>query len=333
MRVPSEKFSLALGASVFFGICLALVMVSIVFAPNFFRPKTTIETYFKDSINGLSVGSPVKFRGVTIGEVTSIGLSSTVYPREHINLFSKTHSLAVVRMRVYMEGKELEKEAPQLIKKGLRIQTQLSGLTGTIFLEMDFLNPKQYPDHPIPVNWIPHYLYIPSATSLTNEIIDNIENFLSALHSLDNDEQEGKGPGFVQRVSEIIIALNKTTSGMDSSRLKEVLGSIEEGINSTDAALKETNVKAINELLAQLTETAKSLSQITGDQKALELSKQLNELMVTFNQMTQKNSYNLRTLLLNLSQLTSQIAIMAQRLSAQPSSLLAPAATAVSPLR
>lgn len=332
MRVPSEKISLALGASVFLGICIALAVISIVFAPDFFRPKTTIETYFKDSINGLSVGSPVKFRGVTIGEVTSIGLSSNIYPKEHINLFSKEDSLAVVRMRIYMEGRELAKEASHLIKKGLRIQTQLAGLTGTIYLEMDFLNPRQYPDNPIPISWVPHYLYIPSATSLTNEIIDNIENFLSALHSIDLPENDG-GPDFLQRVSQTVISLNKTVSNIDAAKIKQILGSMEEGINSANTALKETNVVQINQLLSQLTETAKGLSNLTGDQKAVQLIQQLNRLTTSFNQMTQSNRYNLRSLLLNLAQVTSYIADLSQTLSSEPSSLFAPAATSNQPLK
>ncbi len=165
-----------------------------------------------------------------------------------------------------------------------------------------------------------------TTTSLTNEIIDNIENFLSASHSIDLPESDG-GPDFLQRVSQTVISLNKTVSNIDAAKIKQILGSMEEGINSANTTLKETNVVQINQLLSQLTETAKGLSNLTGDQKAVQLIQQLNRLTASFNQMTQSNRYNLRSLLLNLAQVTSYIADFSQILSSELSSLFTSAAT------
>ena len=137
----------------------------------------------------------------------------------------------------------------------------------------------------------------------------------------------------MQRVSQTVISLNKTVSNIDTAKIKQILGSMEEGINSANTTLKETNVVQINQLLSQLTETAKRLSNLTGDQKAVQLIQQLNRLTTSFNQMTQSNRYNLRSLLLNLAQVTSYIADLSQTLSSEPSSLFAPAATSNQPLK
>ena len=56
------------------------------------------------------------------------------------------------------------------MKKGLRAQTQLAGITGQQYLALDFLDAAKYP--PLAFDWKAEYMYVPSAPSLTGEIID-----------------------------------------------------------------------------------------------------------------------------------------------------------------
>ena len=46
---------------------------------RFFRKKALVETYIDESVQGLDVGSPVKFRGVPVGRVEQISLTSAEY--------------------------------------------------------------------------------------------------------------------------------------------------------------------------------------------------------------------------------------------------------------
>src|ERR1044071_9832732 len=45
----------------------------------FLKKKNTIETYIDESVQGLDVGSAVKFRGVPVGQVDQITLTSVEY--------------------------------------------------------------------------------------------------------------------------------------------------------------------------------------------------------------------------------------------------------------
>ena len=53
------------------GALVAGILVLVIIGTGrFFERKVIIETYFKESVQGLDIGSKLKYRGVTIGEVT-----------------------------------------------------------------------------------------------------------------------------------------------------------------------------------------------------------------------------------------------------------------------
>ena len=120
MSASRDKFHFWVGMSIVIVIAILIGLLCTVFTPNYFRPKTIVETYFTESVNGLSPGAPVKFKGIDIGKVTEISLSSKVYPDDHISLFSPDASVAVVRMIVYIDENQLKEQLPDLIQKGLR---------------------------------------------------------------------------------------------------------------------------------------------------------------------------------------------------------------------
>ena len=65
-----------------FIIAASAILVAIILAlgaGTAFKRTVTIETYFDESVQGLDVGSAVKYRGVQIGRVTRIGFTATQY--------------------------------------------------------------------------------------------------------------------------------------------------------------------------------------------------------------------------------------------------------------
>ncbi|NMA42082.1 MAG: MCE family protein [Oligosphaeraceae bacterium] len=64
-----------IGIFVVLAITLALIMTILLGGRNFFAASLEYKLYFDKSVKGLSVGSPVMFRGVRVGQVSSIALS------------------------------------------------------------------------------------------------------------------------------------------------------------------------------------------------------------------------------------------------------------------
>jgi ABC-type transport system involved in resistance to organic solvents, periplasmic component len=173
-----------LGVFVLAALVLLFGILFLLGGRSLFRPTYTFETYFNDSVAGLEVGSPVRFRGVPLGQVTEILPSSIEY--EWDVPVSKRLDYIVVRATISQDRQWIERirrQADDMVKAGLRAQTQLAGITGQQYLGLDLLDPQQYP--PLPFDWKPRHAYLPSAPSMTSQIITNVQHFLANLDKLD----------------------------------------------------------------------------------------------------------------------------------------------------
>ena len=260
-------------------IAILIGLLCTVFTPNYFRPKTIVETYFTESVNGLSPGAPVKFKGIDIGKVTEISLSSKVYPDDHISLFSPDASVAVVRMIVYIDENQLKEQLPDLIQKGLRFQTELAGVTGTIYLAANFLNPTLYP---------------PEIKDLTNEILENIQHFLATLQNI-KTKIDDVTPDAVktQSTKELLTTLNNTVSMLDPDKLHTLLSNAENYVNSSHSILSKVDVARVNSLLSELTKTTEKLNTTLHETKGSGLVTQLNKTISGADQAIVDNRYNI----------------------------------------
>ena len=173
-----------LGAFVVVSLCILMTGLVLLGGRRWFQSTFMFETYFDQSVAGLDVGAPVRFRGVPLGHVAGILTSAATYERS-VPL-EKRHEYIVVRVEVNLSGQEaaqMRRDAETLVARGLRAQTQLAGITGQQYLALDFLDPKKY--RPLPFDWTPRYPYLPSAPSSTVETIEKAQSFLASLTEAD----------------------------------------------------------------------------------------------------------------------------------------------------
>jgi paraquat-inducible protein B len=148
------------------------------------RTGESFESYFTESVEGLTVGSPVKYRGVALGQVTEIALASAAYGGMERGAFSPA-SFGLVLVRFVINPRTLG-EGPDpatAVRLGLRVRLATQGLTGLTYLELDFVDPVQFPAMEVP--WQPRQGYIPSMPSTFRQVQTVAQSVLAKFDSVD----------------------------------------------------------------------------------------------------------------------------------------------------
>ena len=245
--MENERRYFRLGLFVILTVATLLAILFILGGRSLFEPTLTVETYFNESVSGLDIGSPVKYRGIPLGSVSQIASSASLYEQD--TPVGQRKAYIVVRMKVAstaVQIEQLREEVPEYVKRGLRAQTQLAGITGQLFISLDDLGPDLPPG--LPFDWEPEHLYIPSAPSLTAEIIGNAQKFLASLNAADID-------AIAQHLNELVQTLNRK---IDSLPVKDL----------SNEALA---------LLADAREVVERVDRIIADAPLADALKSLNE--------------------------------------------------------
>jgi phospholipid/cholesterol/gamma-HCH transport system substrate-binding protein len=244
-----------------FVIVSVAVLAGLLFAiggRELFQHTFIFETYFNNSVAGLELGAPVRFRGVPLGQVTQILTSAATYERD-VPL-SRRREYIVVRVKVNMSAREaaqMRQDAVALAKRGLRAQTQLAGITGQQYLSLDFMDPKKYP--PLEFQWTPKYTYLPSAPSAAGEIIAKAQSFLASLNEADIKQL---GQSLNALVSDVDKKLGELPVADLAGRAQKVLGTADVTLAHVDQILADA---PIDHTLRKLDSVSTRLDSLLGD--------------------------------------------------------------------
>ena len=171
-----------LGLFILAAIAIAVAMVLALGAGKIFERTVALETYIDDSVQGLDIGSKVRYRGVLLGEVKRLGFTAERYELDKPLGQRKPYVLVEAVLNLDRLGPlgdvdvELMK---QYIDQGLRIRVAPQGITGINYLELDFVDPQVNP--PLPIDWQPAKPYIPSARAKLVQFTNQVESVLRSL--------------------------------------------------------------------------------------------------------------------------------------------------------
>jgi ABC-type transporter Mla subunit MlaD len=194
-------------------------------------------TFFNESVQGLDVGSPVKFRGVTIGTVAAIEIAPD---HRHVQVKNDIVIGDIERLGLAVEN-EHDKKTRFAVPPEMRAQLGSQGLTGVKFVAIDFFDPKTNPPPDLP--FPPPRNYIPAAASLMKNLEDSVLKAMDRLPELTDatvkvmgridrmvavlEDQDAMGTTVkaMRHADEVLADLDKTIKSIDRQKLPEKAGS------------------------------------------------------------------------------------------------------------
>jgi len=179
----SRRVQFSVGLLVITGLALAVGFVLFLTRDRVTARDALFETYLRESVQGLEVGSAVRYRGVPIGRVTEISLASAEYRRPEGQPFAGAFQLVVVRFAVNLGRVGEIPGAADAVAQGLRARLASQGITGIVYIELDFVDPARAPVPMLP--WTPRFDVIPSVPSTVAQAQSTLEQVMRQLQDVD----------------------------------------------------------------------------------------------------------------------------------------------------
>jgi len=306
---------------------IAIIGVILLGVGAVFQKNPLVETYIDESVQGLDVGSPVKFRGVPIGKVEKISLTSAEY--------STRKRYVLVRIGIVPTMLEFPLADPNQtgfkleVERGLRLRLAAQGLTGVAYIEADYADPQRNP--PLTIDWEPRYPYVPSTRSRITQLSESLEKILRSLENVDIgrlvDGME-KSLGIITKAVENVKfdklsgeAVALLSEVRDTNRqMKNLVSSdeIKSALGDAAAAAKGAREiigsaeKPMKQLLADLPQASESLSRVIKRLDAMsgdlpESSAQLRQTLRRLNRILTSQQQEIQTTMENIRSITENV--------------------------
>jgi phospholipid/cholesterol/gamma-HCH transport system substrate-binding protein len=214
-----------LGLFVVTGFAVGLAVIFWLGLRRLNRDSVPLVTYIDESVQGLDVGSPVKFRGVTLGTVSTI----TVAPdQRHVEVWMRIYTAELARM-----GFDPEVRDPMW-----RPQLASAGITGVKFIQFDTFSPDRYPEPQLAFA-VPERYYVPAVPSTLKSLEEIANEFLAKLPKLTDNLGDTllEAKKALRALSEVV-----TWVRGDDSGLKKLVASLDETVHVLKKSVREAEL-------------------------------------------------------------------------------------------
>ena len=332
-----------LGLFVIGAIAAGVVVLVIIGTGRFLQKRVTIESYFNESVQGLDIGSKMKYRGVEVGQVTRISFTYVKYEQDKPMGDRKRYVLVEAQIQPRLVGGKAANDIASAestvleVEKGLRIKLAPQGITGTSYLEVDYVDPAANP--PIAIDWEPDNIYIPSAPSTVLQLVNSASEIMDRLHKLDVEAVVGN-------LNKLLATANDRIAALDTKSLQQraerTMAKIESTLNDiaakklSDEAVvllgelrrtnTELNATLSNPSFKKLPESADAALQtvrnVVGDPKIASSIAHMERTLTRLDRIFGGGEADLATTIENLRQITDNLRDLTEDVKRYPSNVI-----------
>jgi paraquat-inducible protein B len=268
-----------IGAFVVGAVILAVTAILLLGSGDLFVQKPRFVLYFKGSVKGLNVGSPVNFRGVNIGTVTNVQLvmgESGSDIRIPVTIEINPANFIKSDQMIGQMTESRKKKLTELIDAGMRAQLQLQSLlTGQLFIQLDF-----YPGTRVDLVGDDRYPEIPTIPTPIEKITRKLEDF-PVEQVMNNIISTSEGLNKLVNSPELhhsIQSLNETLENINrlvkSPELQQSITSLHSTLDDLGSLARNVNKQVEplgSELHATLNETRLAVTQARATLESAQL--------------------------------------------------------------
>lgn len=316
----SKKQEMLAGVFIISGVILLLITLFVLGMSDLFAHKIIMRTGFSESVQGLSRGSAVKYRGVQIGNVTEI----SILVDENIiqvDMEIDPAFFAVNRHNNRFPDREFHAFFQNEIKnKGLRARLEMLGITGMKFIDFDYFA-KPGTSLPAPPRFTgPRgVLYIPGVTSQMKDITGTLT---MAVDRLSRIRFERISEQLETALTGLGLLLNSQEIRSTIARINDTAENLETSSRAISSVLSESRIQGVVNSLEQnltaLNQLQKSVLAISQDAKVPETTAVLRQFIEDFSESRKEIDNTLQ----KLNQTLESIRGLTDYLSTDPASLL-----------
>jgi phospholipid/cholesterol/gamma-HCH transport system substrate-binding protein len=302
--------------------CVAIVATAFGLGLRSAHPEIVrYHSYFDESVQGLEIGSPVRYRGVSIGSVANIEIAPN---RRHVDVSLSLKVSDVKRLGLVDPAVSSSKPNPastrMLVPPDLRAQLGSQGITGVKFVNIDFFDPKTNPVSVLAFAADPNT--IPAAASLMKGLEDSLAKALDRLPELLEGilASLGKVDGILDEVHEQRLpqALTKTLANLDST-VTDLLVMIS---HIDHAKLPEKTTKAFDRIDAAMAKVSAILERFDGDTGLVASTKRATDAVGDVSKTMSSSSGQLDRTLRDLSEAARSVRELADAVDRDPDMLV-----------
>lgn len=302
---------LLIGMFVLSGALLAVFGVMAVATGGGLARALHVEVYFTESVQGLEVGSPLRYRGVRIGEVREISFVNQFYTTE----LSYSLVRVAVALRTFNtdDAAVAQRKLQQMVDQGLRVRLASQGITGALYLESDLVDPQRF--EVLPIDFEPRLLRIPSTPSVIQQFSMSLDSLLARLARTDFE-------GLITEARSTLTSAKDAIARADQ-RLGPALASLQtsadEATRTLSLAREEIARLHLDERLGEVTSVAGQAKQTLAEVHRLAQTSQ--RVLAGLDRSVGSENRDLEAVVGNLRQLTEHLLRLAETLERHPSLL------------